>query len=61
MMNLIREMIEEALDPSAIREALATHIVDRIDYDDIAETLLDSVTANDIVNIALLLLEDLPY
>ena len=53
MMNLIREMIEEALDPSAIREALATHIVDMIDYDDIAESLLGDVDSGDIAVVSI--------
>lgn len=60
-MNIIRDMIEEALDPSSIREALANHIVEMIDYDDIAESLLEDVDSGEIVAIALSLLEDLPY
>ena len=40
--NLLREAVENAFSPRALTEALAYHVDDLIDYDALAESIVDN-------------------
>lgn len=55
MRNLIRDIIENCFDKREFQNALESKIIDRLDYDDIADSVLDEY---DIAAIAVEVAED---
>ena len=48
MKNWIRNMEERAFDIEELEEALQEQIADRIDYQDIAESILDNIDITEV-------------
>lgn len=53
MKNYLRDLIASTFDISAFEDAAAEAISDRIDYDGLAEKILDTVSDEEIEEIAL--------